>query len=60
MGLLRQKIALGFLLGAAFGAPASAVSLLPDATDFLVEPLGATELRGRAAPVEVFAVARRA
>ncbi len=36
------------------------VSLLPDATDFLVEPLGPTELRGRAAPVEVFAVARRA
>ena len=35
------------------------VSLLPDATDFLVEPLGPTELRGRAAPVEVFAVARR-
>jgi hypothetical protein len=34
MGLLRQKIALGFLLGAAFGAPASAVSLLPDATVF--------------------------
>jgi adenylate cyclase len=36
------------------------VRLLPDATDFLVEPLGATALRGRAAPVEVFAVARRA
>jgi adenylate cyclase len=36
------------------------VRLLPDAPDFLVEPLGATELRGRAAPVEVFAVARRA
>jgi len=36
------------------------VSLLPDATDFLVEPLGPTELRGRAAPVEVFGVARRA
>jgi adenylate cyclase len=36
------------------------VSLLPNATDFLVEPLGPTELRGRAAPVEVFAVARRA
>jgi adenylate cyclase len=36
------------------------MSLLPDATDFLVEPLGPTELRGRAAPVEVFAVARRA
>ncbi len=35
------------------------VSLLPDATDFLVESLGPTELRGRAAPVEVFAVARR-
>ena len=35
------------------------VRLLPDATDFHVEPLGATELRGRAAPVEVFAVARR-
>jgi len=34
------------------------VRLLPDATDFLVEPLGPTELRGRAAPVEVFAVAR--
>ncbi|QPF83202.1 adenylate/guanylate cyclase domain-containing protein [Bradyrhizobium genosp. L] len=27
--------------------------------DFIVEPLGATALRGRAAPVEVFAVARQ-
>jgi class 3 adenylate cyclase len=35
------------------------VSLLPKETDFLVEPLGPTELRGRAAPVEIFAVARR-
>ena len=35
------------------------MSLLPDAADFLVEPLGPTELRGRAVPVEVFAVARR-
>jgi len=35
------------------------VSLLPDATDFIVERLGPTGLRGRAAPVEVFAVARR-
>jgi adenylate cyclase len=36
------------------------VSLLPEATDFRVEPLGPTELRGRAAPIEVFAVARHA
>jgi class 3 adenylate cyclase len=36
------------------------VRLLPEATDFRVEPLGPTELRGRAAPVEVFAVARQA
>lgn len=36
------------------------VTLLPDSPDLLVEPLGATELRGRAAPVEVFAVTRRA
>ena len=36
------------------------VRLLPRAADFLVEPLGATELRGRATPVEVFAVARHA
>jgi class 3 adenylate cyclase len=35
------------------------VRLLPDRADLLVEPLGPTELRGRAAPVEVFAVARR-
>ena len=35
------------------------VGLLPDSPDLLVEPLGATALRGRAAPVEVFAVARR-
>ncbi len=36
------------------------VRLLPETGDFVVEPLGPTELRGRAAPVEVFAVARRA
>jgi adenylate cyclase len=36
------------------------VRLLPKPIDFGVEPLGPTELRGRAAPVEVFAVARRA
>jgi hypothetical protein len=35
------------------------VRLLPEGTDVLVEPLGPTELRGRAAPIEVFAVARR-
>lgn len=35
------------------------VCLLPEGTDVLVEPLGPTELRGRAAPIEVFAVARR-
>jgi class 3 adenylate cyclase len=34
--------------------------LLPTVADLHVEPLGPTELRGRAAPVEVFAVARRA
>jgi class 3 adenylate cyclase len=39
---------------------AELVRLLPKAGDFLVEPLGATELRGRAAPIEVFAVARHA
>ncbi len=38
---------------------AEVVRLLPEANDFLVEPLGPTELRGRAAPVELFAVARR-
>jgi adenylate cyclase len=36
------------------------VHLLPSGSDLLIEPLGPTELRGRAAPVEVFAVARRA
>jgi len=35
------------------------VRLLPERTDVLVEPLGPTALRGRAAPIEVFAVARR-
>jgi class 3 adenylate cyclase len=39
---------------------AELVRLLPKAGDFLVEPLGATELRGRAAPIEVFGVARHA
>jgi adenylate cyclase len=34
--------------------------LLPAGPDILVEPLGPTELRGRAAPVEIFAIARRA
>ncbi|QOZ27508.1 adenylate/guanylate cyclase domain-containing protein [Bradyrhizobium sp. CCBAU 51753] len=34
--------------------------LLPQADDLVIEPLGATQLRGRAAPVEVFAVARAA
>ena len=33
--------------------------LLPPADDLVIEPLGATQLRGRAAPIEVFAVARR-
>jgi adenylate cyclase len=32
--------------------------LLPAATDLLVDALGPTELRGRAAPIEVFALAR--
>jgi adenylate cyclase len=32
--------------------------LLPAAPDLAIEPLGATVLRGRAAPVEIFAVAR--
>jgi class 3 adenylate cyclase len=36
------------------------VRLLPERADLLVEPLGPTELRGRAAPIEIFAVARRA
>jgi class 3 adenylate cyclase len=35
------------------------VRLLPERTGLLVESLGPTELRGRAAPVELFAVARR-
>jgi adenylate cyclase len=39
---------------------AELVRLLPERADLLVEPLGPTELRGRAAPVEVFAVARHA
>jgi adenylate cyclase len=34
--------------------------LLPAARDFFIEPLGSTQLRGRAAPVDVFAVARMA
>jgi len=33
--------------------------LLPPGPDFLVDTLGPTQLRGRAAPVEIFAVARR-
>ena len=33
--------------------------LLPPADDLVIEALGATQLRGRAAPIEVFAVARR-
>jgi len=37
---------------------AELVSLLPETTDLQIEPLGATGLRGRAAPVQVFAVAR--
>ncbi|OKO67957.1 adenylate/guanylate cyclase domain-containing protein [Bradyrhizobium sp. NAS96.2] len=34
--------------------------LLPSELDFVVEPLGATQLRGRAASIDIFAVARRA
>jgi class 3 adenylate cyclase len=34
------------------------VRLLPEGADLLFEPFGPTELRGRAAPVEVFAIAR--
>ncbi|MBR0899892.1 adenylate/guanylate cyclase domain-containing protein [Bradyrhizobium tropiciagri] len=34
--------------------------LLPSEPDFAIEPLGATQLRGRAAPIDIFAVARRA
>ncbi|MHC2332722.1 adenylate/guanylate cyclase domain-containing protein [Bradyrhizobium sp. USDA 4454] len=34
--------------------------LLPAEPDFVIEPLGATHLRGRAAPIDIFAVARRA
>jgi len=34
------------------------VRLLPAEADLLVEPLGPTELRGRAAPIEVFSIAR--
>jgi len=36
------------------------VRLLPDQSGLVVEPLGPTELRGRAAPIEVFGIARRA
>ncbi|MGY3488689.1 adenylate cyclase [Bradyrhizobium sp. USDA 4011] len=34
--------------------------LLPSAPDFAVEPLGSTQLRGRAASIDIFAVTRRA
>ena len=34
--------------------------LLPSELDFVIEPLGATQLRGRAASIDVFAVVRRA
>jgi len=34
--------------------------LLPSGPDLLVDTLGPTQLRGRAAPIEIFAVARRA
>lgn len=36
------------------------LGLLPAADDLAIEPLGATQLRGRAAPVDIFAVNRRA
>src|SRR6185437_13369169 len=35
------------------------LQLLPGESDLVVEPLGPTELRGRATPVEVFGIARR-
>ncbi|MGN1286023.1 MAG: adenylate/guanylate cyclase domain-containing protein [Bradyrhizobium sp.] len=34
--------------------------LLPPDLDFVIEPLGSTQLRGRAASVDIFSVARRA
>ncbi|MES5486019.1 adenylate/guanylate cyclase domain-containing protein [Bradyrhizobium sp. INPA03-11B] len=34
--------------------------LLPSELDFVVEPLGSTQLRGRAASIDIFAVAQRA
>jgi adenylate cyclase len=34
--------------------------LLPRDPDFVIEPLGSTQLRGRAASIELYAVARRA
>lgn len=34
--------------------------LLPSDPDFAIEPLGSTQLRGRAASIDIFAVARRA
>ncbi|WP_338828390.1 adenylate/guanylate cyclase domain-containing protein [Bradyrhizobium sp. 27S5] len=34
--------------------------LLPSEQDFVIEPLGWTQLRGRAASIDIFAVARRA
>lgn len=34
--------------------------LLPPDPDFVIEPLGSTQLRGRAASIDLFAVARRA
>lgn len=34
--------------------------LLPSEQDFVIEPLGSTQLRGRAASIDIFAVARRA
>nr|WP_233286943.1 adenylate/guanylate cyclase domain-containing protein [Bradyrhizobium oropedii] len=33
--------------------------LLPPDRDFIIEPLGSTQLRGRAASIDIFAVARR-
>ena len=34
--------------------------LLPSQPDLAIEPLGSTQLRGRAASIDIFAVARRA
>ncbi|MBR0938441.1 adenylate/guanylate cyclase domain-containing protein [Bradyrhizobium jicamae] len=47
------------VVGRALLVSGELLRLLPEDANVIIEPLGATRLRGRAAPIEIFAVARR-